>query len=58
MSYNISIQVKDGKPEITTHSGAVPDGAIVINGHEHTDNEGTHTQLGVYLSKVPAKPAT
>ena len=32
MSYNVTVTVRDGKPEVTA-SGPVPDGRLIIAGH-------------------------
>lgn len=44
MSYNLSITVKDGKPEITAHSGQLP-AFLTINGHY-----GAHDGVSVSVS--------
>ncbi|MGH3123956.1 MAG: hypothetical protein ACRDND_23460, partial [Streptosporangiaceae bacterium] len=36
MSYNIAISIINGKPEITSSGGDLPEGAISISGNEPT----------------------
>lgn len=36
MSFNVSVTIKAGKPEVTM-SGDVPDGELSVSGHETAD---------------------
>lgn len=59
MSWNITVTVTGGKPEITAHSGDLPE-QINLSGHEstaHTGGEAVTHSSSVSVATSHRKPA-